>query len=183
MYQLGSLQRKLVTMIVNLVTIIVKLVTMIVKYNYVNLTIELNDVTKQKNDWSQFYWNILDKKSNSKTEIKVKTKEDKQSIKTIELSQDVEDDALNNVIDNVVDNEESRELSSDLSPEHDDKQLKVDHSDNLPESAASVVEESQRRRCLLTNEDTAMSAKERYLVRKRAKLSQPTISTDDPLNL
>ena len=37
--------------------------------------------------------------------------------------------------------------------------------------------------CLLTNEDTAMSAKERYLVRKRAKLSQPTISTDDPLNL
>ena len=37
--------------------------------------------------------------------------------------------------------------------------------------------------CLLTNDNTAMSAKERYLVRKRAKLSQPTISTDDPLNL
>ena len=35
-------------MTVNLVTIIVKLVTMIVKYNYVNLAIELNDVTKQK---------------------------------------------------------------------------------------------------------------------------------------
>ena len=92
---------------------------------------------------SQFYWNILDKKSNSKTEIKVKTKEDKQSIKTIELSQDVEDDTQNDVIDNVVDNEESRELSSDLSPEHDDKQLKVDH---LPESVASVDEESQRQR-------------------------------------
>ena len=38
----------LVTIIVKLVTMIVKLVTMIVKYNYVNLTIELNDITKQK---------------------------------------------------------------------------------------------------------------------------------------
>ena len=133
---------------------------------------------------SQFYRNILDKKSNSKTEIKVKTKEDKQSIKTIELSQYVEDDTQNDVIDNVVENEESRELSSDLSPEHDEKQLKMDHSDNLHESVASVVEESQeekRRRLFAkrTNEDTAMSAKERYLARKRAKLSQPTISTDD----
>ena len=54
-----------------LVTIIVKLVTMIVKYNYVNLTIEFNDVTKQ-NYFNQFYQNILDKKSISKTEIKVK---------------------------------------------------------------------------------------------------------------
>ena len=111
--------------------------------------------------------------------MKVKTKEDKQSIKTIELSQNVEDDIQNDIIDNVVDNEESRELSSDLSPEHDDKQLKVDYSDNLPECVASVVEESQeekRRRLFAkrTNEDTAMSAKERYLVRKRAKLSQPT---------
>ena len=70
------------------------------------------------------------------TEIK---KEDKQSIKTIEFSQD-EDDTQNDVIDNVVDNEESRELSSDLSPEHDEKQLMVDHSNNLRES---VVEESQ----------------------------------------
>ena len=42
--------------------------------------------------------------------MKVKTKEDKQSIKTIELSQDLEDDTQNNVIDNVVDIEESREL-------------------------------------------------------------------------
>ena len=74
---------------------------------------------------------------------KIKPKEDKQSIKTIELSQDVEDDTQNDVIDNIVDNEESRELSSDLSPEHNDKQLKVDHIDNLPESVASVVEESQ----------------------------------------
>ena len=30
-----------------------------------------------------------------------------------------------------------------------------------------------------TNEDTAMSAKERYLARKRANLLQLTISTDD----
>ena len=51
------------------------------------------------------------------TEIK---KEDKQSIKSIELSQDVEDDTQNDVIDNVVDIEESRKLSSDLSPEHDE---------------------------------------------------------------
>ena len=143
----------------------------------------MNDVTKQ-NDLSQFYRNILDKKSNSKTEMKVEIKEDKQSIKTIELSQDVEDDTQNNVIDNVVDTEESIELSLGLSPEHDDKQHKVDHSDNLPESIVSVVEESQeekRRRLFAkrTNEDTAMSAKERYLARKRAKLSQPTISTDD----
>ena len=55
--------------------------------------------------------------------MKVKTKEDKQSIKTIELSQYVEDNTQNDVIYSVVDNEESRELSSDLSPEHDDKQL------------------------------------------------------------
>ena len=55
----------------------------------------------------------------------------------------VEDDTQNDVVDNVVGNEESRELSSDLSPEHDDKQLKVDHSDNLHESVASVVEENQ----------------------------------------
>ena len=60
----------------------------------------------------------------------------------------------------------------------------MDHSDNLPESIASLVEESQkekRRRLFAkrTNEDTAMSAKERYLARKRAKLSQPTISIDD----
>ena len=104
--------------------------------------------------------------------MKVKTKEDKQSIKTIELSQDVEDDIQNDVIDNVVDNEESRELSSDLLPEHDDKQLKVDYSDNH-ESVASVVEEStsqeeetQRLFAKRTNEDTAMSAnyKERYLI-------------------
>ena len=59
-----------------------------------------------------------------------------------------------------------------------------DHSDNLPINVASVVEESQeeKRQCLSakrSNEDTAVSAKERYLVRKRAKLSQPTISTDD----
>ena len=56
-----------------------------------------------------------------------------------------------------------------------------DHSDNLPENVASVVEESQeeKRRCLFAkNEDTAMSAKERYLARKRAKLLQLTISTD-----
>ena len=118
-----------------LVTIIVKLVTMIVKYNYVNLIIELKDVTKQ-NYFNQFYQNILDKKSIIKTEIKVKTIEDKQSIKTIELSQDVEDDTQNDVIDNY---EESRELSSDLSH---DKQLKVDHSDNLHESVASVVDEN-----------------------------------------
>ena len=54
------------------------------------------------------------------------------------------------MIDNVVDNEEFRELSSDLSPEHDDKQLMEDHSDNLPENVVSVVEESQeeKRRCL-----------------------------------
>ena len=133
MYQLGSLQRKLVTMIV-------KLVTIIVKYNYVNLTIE--------------------------------------------LSQYVEDDIQNDVIYNVVDNEESRELSSDLSPEHDDKQLKVDHSDNLRESVVSVVEESQEEKirrlfAKRTNEDTAMSAKERYLARQRTKLLQLTISTDD----
>ena len=102
----------------------------------------------------------------------------------MELSQDVEDDTQNDVIDNVVDNEESRELSSDLSPEHDDKQRKMDHSDNLPESVVSDVEESQeeKRQHLFakrTNENTAMSAKERYLARKRAKLSQPTMSTDD----
>ena len=77
-----------------------------------------------------------------------------------------------------------RELSSDLSPEHDDKQLKVDHSDNLPESVASAVEESQeeKRQRLFgkrTNDDTAMSAEESYLPCKRAKLLQPTISTDD----
>ena len=50
--------------------------------------------------------------------------------------------------------EESRELSSDISPEHDDKQLKMDHSDNLHESVAGVVEESQERKddtCLLKN--------------------------------
>ena len=91
------------------------------------------------------------------------------------------------ILKNVVDNEESRELSSDLSPEHDDKQLKIDYSDNLHESVTSVVEESQeeKRQHLFgkrTNEDTAMSAKERYLARKRTKLSQPTISTDDRLN-
>ena len=60
----------------------------------------------------------------------------------------------------------------------------MDHKNNLHESVGSVVEESQeekRRRLFAkrTNEDTAMSAKERYLARKRAKLSQPTISTDD----
>ena len=60
----------------------------------------------------------------------------------------------------------------------------MDHSDNLPESVASVVKESQeeKRQYLFakrTNEDTAMSAKERYLARKRVKLSQPTISTDE----
>ena len=60
----------------------------------------------------------------------------------------------------------------------------MDHSDNLPESIASIVEENQeekRRRLFAkrTNEDTAMSTKERYLACKRAKLSQPTISTDD----
>ena len=47
----------------------------------------------------------------------------------------------------------------------------MDHSDNLHESVASVVEESQeekRRRLFAkrTNEDTAMSAKERYLACK-----------------
>ena len=83
-------------------------------------------------------------------------------------------------------NEESRELSSDLSPEHNDKLLKMEHSDNLHESVASVVEESQeekRQRLFAkrTNEDTAISAKERYLARKRAKLSQPTTSTDDEI--
>ena len=60
----------------------------------------------------------------------------------------------------------------------------MDHSDNLPENVASVVEESQqeKRQCLFakrTNIDTAMSAKERYLARKRANLLQPMISTDD----
>ena len=60
----------------------------------------------------------------------------------------------------------------------------MDHSDNLHESVASVVEESQeeKRQHLFakrTNEDTGMSAKERYLAPKRAKLSQPTTSTDD----
>ena len=60
----------------------------------------------------------------------------------------------------------------------------MDHSDNLYKSVASVVEESQeekRRRLFAkrTNEDTAMSAKERYLACKRTKLSQPTISTND----
>ena len=44
----------------------------------------------------------------------------------------------------------------------------MDHGDNLRESVVSVVEESQeeKRQCLFakrTNEDTAMSAKERYL--------------------
>ena len=60
----------------------------------------------------------------------------------------------------------------------------MDHSDNLSKNVASVVEESQeeKRRCLFAkriNEDTAMSAKERYLARKRVKLLQLTISTDD----
>ena len=60
----------------------------------------------------------------------------------------------------------------------------VDHSNNLCENVASVVEESQedkRQRLFAkrTNEDTGMSAKERYLARKRANLLQPTISTDD----
>ena len=56
----------------------------------------------------------------------------------------------------------------------------MNHSDNLRESVVSVVEEShdekrQRLFAKRTNKDTAMSAKERYLARKRAKLSQPTI--------
>ena len=60
----------------------------------------------------------------------------------------------------------------------------MDHSDNLHESVASVVEESQeeeRQRLFAkrTNEDTAMSTKERYLARKRVKLLQLTTSTDD----
>ena len=40
-------------------------------------------------------------------------------------------------------------------------------------------EEKRQRLFARTNEDTAMSAKERYLVRNSVKLSQPTISTDD----
>ena len=57
--------------------------------------------------------------------------------------------------------------------------LLYDHSDNLPESVASVLEEIQEEKrqhlfAIITNEDTGMSAKERYLARKRVKLSQPT---------
>ena len=42
--------------------------------------------------------------------MKVKTKQDEQSIKTIELSQDVQDKTENDDVDNVVDTK-SRELS------------------------------------------------------------------------
>ena len=74
----------------------------------------------------------------------------------------------------------------------------MDYSDNLHESVVNVVKENQEEKngvsvveestsqeeetrffAKRTNEDTAMSAKERYLACKRAKLSQPTISTDD----
>jgi coiled-coil domain-containing protein 55 len=52
---------------------------------------------------------------------------------------------------------------------------------NVPVEAVKETAEEKRKRIFAkrTNEDQAMSAKERYLARKRAKLSQPTLNNDD----
>ena len=56
-------------------------------------------------------------------------------------------------------------------------------SDGVEETVTAVKETAEERRRRLfakrTNEEQAMSAKERYLARKKAKLSEPVISTDD----
>uniref|UniRef100_A0A1X7UMV9 Uncharacterized protein n=1 Tax=Amphimedon queenslandica TaxID=400682 RepID=A0A1X7UMV9_AMPQE len=156
---------------------------------------KLNDVTKET-DLSRFYRNVLERKttgapsSTTEEQEQDREKEDRHDYTdTFEQNDNEPLDEAGSEDDEGGNNDEGSgnegsppEKETDELDEEERQEAKEDSPPvpTVPEPQPETVEERRKRIfAKRTNEESALSAKERYLARKRAKLSEPTVITED----
>ena len=160
-------------------------------------SLELNDVTKET-DLSRFYRNVLERKttgapsSTTEEQEQDREKEDRGHHNYTDTTQQnnnepldqagSEDDASGNNDEGSANEESASEKETEKFDEEERQEPKEDSPPipTVPKPQPETIEERRKRIfAKRTNEESALSAKERYLARKRAKLSQPTVITED----
>ena len=154
------------------------------------LSIERNDVTKQ-DDLGRMYKYLLnqktsqeplEKRTNRREEVPHEEDVKRQGVSeseedTKEKSSKSESSPTSQPQAAVTDDEQNEENSESIVG---GVSLIESISDPLPAEPQETKEERRKRLfSKRTSEEAALSAKERYLARKRAKVSQPTIANDD----
>lgn len=163
------------------------------------LSPEANDVTKQ-NDLSRFYHHLLhqeirvsDKSSQLSLEMDVQEsgevqKPDGRSEHLEESVHDNEPDLLLSLLNQSDDShaDQGTQDSEAVGAEelhgsvHREQVASDVHSSPRPSPNEEILEERRKKFfAKRTTDDARLSAKERYLARKKQKLSQPVIATDD----
>ena len=163
----------------------------------------------KESDLSRFYRNMLERKTTGKPTSASIIEKEEQMREAVEkqekeerksesnTAQDDEDDQTLDKADIEIEeshdsgNEESGNEES-KSDEQTNKEVsieeKTDATDTIlpapptvPEAPPQETTEERRKRIFAkrTNEEAALSAKERYLARKKAKMSQPSVAIED----
>lgn len=175
-------------------------------YSHCCFYLEQNDVTKQ-DDLSRFYRNMFERKTSGQpTTSEQDKREEMTHVRPRQHHNDIpQTPVIEKQVNSNKEDEEGKDSTSTMEQEEEendvtekesetqDIQSDQELSDNdstseqttlpVPTVESPPVETLEERRKRIfakrTDEDAALSAKERYLARKRAKLSQPIIATDD----
>ena len=192
----------IVSMLLSVVAIVIQTLTVLCFF----FITERNDVTKEK-DLSRLYRHLLHQKTShpiTTNQNIVKEKSDKNVTKLKDVKKNVIDEDIKGEERMAVERGESQSeervppalpMETNLPLSEDVDEVELSHTtfkqssdvvdqhtgETKPEESIEISEEEKRKRFFLkrTSDAAATSAKERYLARKRAKVSQPVTVPDD----